>query len=307
MRRIARVLALCLALAALPAAAGAHELFDHQAPQLGPQPSPVTQAQQGPATAKWEFVRSIATGNPQTDVDFFTRGGNTFASVGTLGVAPNGGGQTIVQLTDGNTVNPRVVSQAPTASCITNEAAALGLQHDVEATPKGGAILSTFNPFAANGEAQIIVDATDAQGRCHDQERFGGISQIGLTDKRGGLEIIDVTDPANPKEIGLTSHIGEAHTVNIDPKRPHIAYASTSDSVSVDATGKRANETSGFGLDGFEMVDLSSCMNFPAGTTLEQKRAACRPQVFRYRYPSLSMAQGHSNKGSIYGCHELEV
>jgi hypothetical protein len=41
---------------------------------------------------------------------------------------------------------------------------------------------------------------------------------------KGGLEIVDVTDPGAPREIGLTSHIGESHTVNVDPKRPHIAY-----------------------------------------------------------------------------------
>ena len=36
-----------------------------------------------------------------------------------------------------------------------------------------------------------------------------------------------MTDPDNPHELGLTSHIGESHTVNIDPKRPHIAYSVT--------------------------------------------------------------------------------
>jgi hypothetical protein len=309
MRLPARLSALAVAagLAALPAVAGAHELFDHAAPTLAPQPSPVTQAQSGPSTAKWEFVRSITTGNPHTDLDFFRSGGETYLSAGTLGVAPNGGGQTIVQLTDGDRIDPRVVSQAPTASCIANEAAALGLQHDVEASPKGGTILNTTNPSAAKGDAQIVVDATDAQGRCHDSQYFGGISQAGVRDKQGGLEIIDVTNPEKPVEIGLTSHIGEAHTVNIDPKRPHIAYAVTSDSVGVGADGKRANETSGFGLDGFEVVDLSSCMNFAAGTTVEQKRSSCRPQVFRYRYPDVKMALGHTNKSNIYGCHELEI
>ena len=116
-----------------------------------------------------------------------------------------------------------------------------------------------------------------------------------------------MTNPEAPVEIGLTSHIGESHTVNVDPKRPHIAYSVTSDSVSVNSEGKRANETSGLALDGFEVVDLSTCMNFPAGTTTEQKRAACRPQVFRYRYPTADMALGHTNKGTLYGCHELEV
>ncbi len=301
------LIALAAAVLAVPGVARAHDLFDHQPPSVTPPPLPVKQAQYGGPGAKWEFVDSVVTGNPQSDLDFFSSGGETFLSAGTLGVAPNGGGQTIVRLTDGERVDPEIVSQAPTASCVANEAAALGLQHDVEASPKGGTILNATNPRAARGDAQIIVDATDAQGRCHDSQFFGGVSQVGVADKRGGLEIIDVTDPENPVEIGLTSHIGEAHTVNIDPKRPHIAYAVTSDSVSVSSDGKRSNETGGFALDGFEVVDMSSCMNFPPGTTIAQKRASCRPQVFRYRYPDVTMAQGHTNKSTIYGCHELEI
>jgi hypothetical protein len=300
--------ALAAALVLPSAVALAHELFDHASPSLAPRPGPTTSGfQSGGDGAKWEFVTSITTGNPHSDIDFFRSGGNTFLSAGTLGVAPNGGGQTIIQLTNGDKVEPKFVSQANTASCVSNEAAALGLQHDVEASPKGGTILNTFNPDAPDRDAQIIVDATDANGRCHDQQRFGGDGLVGLVnDKQGGLEIIDVTDPAAPKEIGLTSHVGEAHTVNIDPKRPHIAYAVTSDGVTVSG-GKRANETSGFDVDGFEVVDMSSCMNFPAGTSVAAKREACRPQVFRYRYPDLSMAHGFVNKGTVYGCHELEV
>jgi len=33
----------------------------------------------------------------RTDLDFFTRGGNTYASVGTLGQGNNRGGQTIAR------------------------------------------------------------------------------------------------------------------------------------------------------------------------------------------------------------------
>jgi hypothetical protein len=309
MRPFARtwIIAVAAVVVALPGVAGAHQLFDHAPPALAPPPAPVKQAQFGGQDAKWEFVDSIVTGNPHTDLDFFTSGGETFLSAGTLGVAPNGGGQTIVQLSDGERIDPKLVAQAPTASCVANEAAALGLQHDVEASPKGGTLLNAKNRWAVSGDAQIVVDATDAQGRCHDSQFFGGVSQAGVSDKRGGLEIIDVTDPENPVEIGLTSHIGEAHTVNIDPKRPHIAYAVTSDSVSVSSDGKRSNETGGYALDGFEVVDMSSCMNFPDGTTVAEKRASCRPEVFRYRYPDVKMAQGHTNKGSIYGCHELEI
>ncbi|HEX2086289.1 MAG TPA: hypothetical protein VHF89_11450, partial [Solirubrobacteraceae bacterium] len=263
----------------------------------------------GPETADWEFVTSIATGNPHTDLDFFTNNGDTYAAVGTLGVAPNGGGQTIVQLTDGEEIRPRFVSQAPTASCVANEAAALGLQHDAEASPKGGQILNSFNPYAHPGDAQVVVDATDAQGRCHDQMRFGGVTQVGFRDKQGGLEIIDVTNPSEPREIGLTSHVGESHTVNIDPKRPHIAYSVTSDSTGVSDDGIRANEaedSTSFALDGFELVDMSSCMNFAENTSVTVKRQRCRPQVFRYRWPSVAMSRGTMG-GSIYGCHELEV
>ena len=304
------LMAIAILLAAVPGIALAHELLDHPAPSVTPRPAPTTQgATQGGEGATWEFVTSIATGNPHTDLDFFRNNGDIYAAAGTLGVSPNGGGQTIVQLTDGEEVRPRFVSQVPTAACISNEAAALSLQHDVEASPKGGQILNSFNPFALQQDARVIVDATDAQGRCHDQMMFGGVSQIGLRDKQGGLEIIDVSNPGEPREIGLTSHIGEAHTVNVDPKRPHIAYAVTSDSTSVNAEGVRANEAESprsFALDGFEVVDMSSCMNVPEDTSVTAKRNACRPQVFRYRWPSVAMSRGTMG-GAIYGCHELEV
>jgi hypothetical protein len=241
--------------------------------------------------AKWKLVTTFPTGNPHTDLDFFTWGGDTYASVGTLAVGPNAGGQTIVQLTRSGRVEPRLVAGHPSASCLSNPSAALGLQHDVEATPKA--------------DAQLLIDATDAAGRCHDQGA-AGVSGA----PRGGLELVDVTNVIDPVEIGLTSHAGEAHTVNVDPKRPHIAYAVTSDAVTVTG-GKRQNEVPGssdrWDLDGFEVVDLSSCMNFPAGTSVDLKRMLCRPQVYRYRYPTLEMSLGHTFKGSIYGCHELEI
>jgi len=307
-RAFGAMLALTLALA-LPA--GAHaghglKLLDHPAPGFNPQSPPSSTVNSGGPGAKWKLIETIATGNPHTDLDFFTKGGETYASVGTLAIGPNAGGQTIVQLTRDGKVDPGFVSSQPSAACISNPSAALGLQHDVEATPKGGAVLNTPNPFAVRTETQLLIDATDGRGRCHDQGTFG-ISGAPL----GGLEIIDVSDLADPVEIGLTSHIGQAHTVNIDPKRPHIAYAVTSDAVSVNEAGQRQNEVEGsadrFDLDGFEVVDLSSCMNFPAGTSLEAKRAACRPVVYRYRYPTAEMALGHTEKNAVYGCHELEL
>jgi hypothetical protein len=302
MRPGVRVALAGLAVACLAAPMAHAHLLDHAAPPFGSPTAPPQIASSGGPGAKWEFLATIPTGNPHTDLDFFTRGGETYASVGTLGVGPNGGGQTIVQLTQAGRVAPKLAANFPSASCISNPAAATGLQHDVEAAPKGNAILNTDVLRADRRDTQVILDATDAEGRCHDQG-LGGLANA----PQGGLEIVDVTDPTKPAAIGLTSHIGEAHTVNVDPKRPHIAYAVTSDGVTVDAQGKRANETSGFALDGFEVVDLSSCLNFPAGTSLEAKRAACRPQVFRYRYPTTDIGLGHTNKGTLYACHELEV
>src|SRR5918992_3456188 len=145
----------------LPATVGAH-LLDHAPPSFNPQAPPGQEFTSGGEDAEWELVATLPTGNPHTDLDFFTRGGNIYASAGTLGNGPNAGGQTIAQLTDGSEVAPRIVSSHPSASCLSNPEAALGLQHDVEASPKGGTILNTFNPAASTGEAQILVDATDA-------------------------------------------------------------------------------------------------------------------------------------------------
>jgi hypothetical protein len=293
-------------LLALPASAvaghGLDKLLDHPAP-LAPAPAQANPAFQAQPAGAWQLLGSIPTGNPHSDLDFFTQGGNTFASVGTLATGPNRGGQTIVQLTTGDAITPKIVGAAPTASCFSSPVETLSLQHDVEATPKGKAILNTFNPLVDARDAQLIVDATDGAGRCHDQGTLGVQSA-----PNGGLEIIDVTNPAQPATIGLTSHIGEAHTVNIDPKRPHIAYAVTSDQVTVNAQGVRSNETgTSKNLDGFEVVDLSSCMNFPADTSVEVKRTSCNPQVFRYRYPTPQIGLGHTDRANIFGCHELEV
>jgi hypothetical protein len=321
--------------AAMPGAAVAHDKFDHPAPGDQPVTVPLTSAiNSGGPDAEWEPVATIPTGNPHTDLEFFTQtveGGSveTFASVGTLAVGANAGGQSIVQLTETDeegvqTVDPSFFSSHPSATCISDYSRALGLQHDVEATPKGDTINNGSYLPQETADAQLIIDATDASGRCHDQGDLGLVAV-----PRGGLELVDVTTLTDPVEIGLTSHIGQSHTVNVDPKRPHIAYSVTSDSVSVsvdaddlDGDGDteeliRENEdpedTDRFDLDGFEMVDMSSCMNvndrstFAADAEVDVKREGCRPEVFRYRYPTLDMSLGHTNFSQIFGCHELEV
>jgi hypothetical protein len=308
-RKLIAVVAGAAALALPTAAYGGHGLMllYHPTQSFAPALPLSSTVNSGPPSAKWELIDTIPTGNPLTDIDFFTDQGNTYASVGTLAVGPNEGGQSIVQLTSGGAVDPTFVAGHPSATCISEPSQALGLQHDVEASPKGGAILNTSVPAAVRTDTQLLIDATDNPGRCHDQGSAGGLTGA----PQGGLEIIDVTNPGAPVEIGLTSHIGEAHTVNVDPKRPHIAYSVTSDSVNLNPDGSRQNEdpadSERFNLDGFEVVDLSSCMNFPAGASIDEKRTACRPQVYRYRYPSPDIALGHTLQNHIYACHELEV
>ena len=299
-RRLIPVAAAAL-LAAVALPANAH-LLDHPAPEFQSPSEPLSTAvNAGGENAEWELVTSIPTGNPHSDLDFFTHKGDTYASVGTLAAGPNAGGQTILRLTEGGEVKPSYVTGHPSASCVSTTTSATGLQHDVEATPKGSALPQQINPHIVTGDAQLLVESSDGEGRCHDQGAFGQNAPL------GGLEIIDITDPAAPKEIALTVHIGEAHTVNVDPKRPHIAFDVTQDGVTIKEDGTRSNETgTSTALDGFEVVDMSSCMNFPAGTPIQAKRAACRPEVYRYRYPDPAIARSHTYP-ALQGCHELEI
>jgi hypothetical protein len=304
-----RLLLAVLLFALVPFAVAQAHLLDHPVPtETGTAPPLSTEFNSGGENAEWELLATIPTFNPHSDLDFFQQKGVTYASVGNLGIGPNGGGQVIFRMTDEKgEVDPAFVSNHPSASCLSDPSASLGLQHDVEATPKASTIQNTEVQDQNTQDTKLLLDATDAVGRCHDQ---GAIAQNA---PRGGLEIIDVSDVENPKEIGLTSHIGQAHTVNVDPRRPHIAYVVSSDQVGVNANGERANETgAGRALDGFEIVDLRTCLEAPLGTipkfaSLADKRNLCRPEVYRYRYPAANIALGHTNRGAIFGCHELEV
>ncbi len=311
MSRRSALVAILAAMVALPTAGVAHEL-DHLAPSFtDPAAPPTANFNSGGQGAEWELLDTLVTGNPHSDLDYFTQGGETYVSVGLLGSSANGGGQSIAQLTNKGKVEPKLISQHPSASCVGAPTGVTGLQHDVEATPKGDVIFNTDVLEANRSDAQLLLDASDAPGRCHDS---GDLGLVGAG--RGGLEIIDVTDPASPVEIALTSHIGQSHTVNVDPRRPHIAYSVTSDGVSVDEDGKRGNETTEQNnLDGFEVVNLRSCLEAPLGTIPPgteplAKRALCKPEVYRFRYPSAAIGRGHSvneTGAGVYGCHELEL
>ncbi len=299
----------CIAALVMLGAVGtalAHEL-DHPAPGFAPAAPLSSSINAGGSEdgdpAEWELVASIPTGNPHTDLDFFTIDGIHYASVGTLAAGPNAAGQTIVQLTneDGE-VEPAWISGHPLPPVPASRPESRGSSTTRRRRPRARRMLQFPNPFVDTRDTQIIVDATDAPGRCHDQ------GELGLSDTRqGGLEIIDVSDPAAPTEIGLTSHAGEAHTVNIDPKRPHIAFVSSSDDVGYNEQGVRANESgTSTAMDGIEVVDMSSCMNFPEGANRQFKIDACNPEVYRYRWPTVDFARS-STVRTVSACHELEI
>ena len=104
MRKV-RVAALAFAtFFALTGTASSHE-FDHFSPG-GAATVPGTTAVSGGPGATWEFLATIPTGNPHTDLDFFTQRGETYASVGTLAAGGNDAGQTIVKLTQNGNVTP---------------------------------------------------------------------------------------------------------------------------------------------------------------------------------------------------------
>ena len=295
----------CVAVAATLGAVGtalAHDL-DHAPPTFSEAAPLSTGVNAGGENAEWELVTTIPTGNPHSDLDFFTSGGATYASVGTLAAGPNAAGQTIIQLTnEEGEVDPHYVTGHPSATCPGIATGVTGLQHDAEAAPKGNALVQFPNPHVDTRDTQIVVDATDATGRCHDQ---GTLAVQGTT--QGGLEIIDVTDPTAPTEIGLTSHVGQAHTVNIDPKRPHIAFVSSSDAVNYDEEGVRANdEGTSNSMDGIEVVDMSSCMNFPEGANRQFKIDSCNPDVYRFRWPTVDFARSSTFRATA-ACHELEI
>ena len=71
--------ALCAAVILPTTASAGHGLgrsLDHEPPAFAA-PLTVPLAQSGGPGARWEFVATFATGDPHTDLDFFTQKGET--------------------------------------------------------------------------------------------------------------------------------------------------------------------------------------------------------------------------------------
>lgn len=227
----------------------------------------------------WEHLANFRGGASNaltgggTDLEFFTPPGSKdiYGAFGTLGQDDAGSiGQRIVQLTRGGNVAPRWVADHGSAHCTTQNTSITGLQHDSQ--------------IAARDKVRLLTDTTDASGRCHDS---GG----------GGIEIVDVTKIADPKfeprEAHLVRFAGFSHTHTVDGERPWIVYNSSSD------------------FDGrpwIDVMDISSCFGSPRWT-LAQRRAACRPLVYRIPFRPEWTQQRDQNTGQLEpgsaACHDI--
>jgi hypothetical protein len=250
-RSLSLLTAGCLALVAPGTAWGDHTAPTSPLSPVAPQPA------EGAVTAgegEWQHLANLGP-MMGSDLEFFRRDGVTYVAAGTLGQGPGPGfvGQRIVQLTDagGEVTEPTVVADHGSAQCDANTAIT-GLQHDVQAVPQA--------------QTELLVDTTDAVGRCHDTPG-------------GGMELIDVSglgeDGFEVREIALIRFNGTSHTVTADVDTPGILYNNGSEFGPAGSTGPALAWT--------DVVDARSCLGL-AGKTLEQKRAACRPQVYRFPY-----------------------
>lgn len=220
----------------------------------------------------WEFIRNFPA-NPGSDLKVFKKMGRLYASTGTLGQADQEHvGQRIIQLINvKGELKPRWIADHGAAHCPTaNPSGTTGLQHDVQVTPHR-------NPM-------LLIDTTDATGRCHDPAG-------------GGLEIVDISKihkkKFKPREIHLTRHAGTSHTVTTDATRPWILYNNASQSA---------------GMPWIDVLDIRSCMNKKL-KTLAAKRKACRPEVFRIQLlPEWTQridANGERIEGTESSCHDI--
>jgi hypothetical protein len=234
---------------------------------------------------RWNFISNLGP-MQGTDLEFFKKKGIDYVSVGTLGQAPSGTpafvGQRIVQLTDtaGGEVKPKVVADHGSSRCDANSSAT-GLQHDVQAVPAV--------------ETELLIDTTDAVGRCHDTPG-------------GGLEFIDISDLGKegfePREIALMRFNGQSHTVTADQDRPGILYNNPAEFGS--ATGDIGTGEELPALSLIDVIDARSCLGL-AGKTLEQKRALCKPVTYRIDYKNAVSAKllpnGKLDEPSA--CHDI--
>lgn len=223
--------------------------------------------------ANFPGLASPALTGGGTDLEFFSPAGSSdvWGAFGTLGQDEAGSvGQRLIRLTQDGEVAPKWVADHGSAHCATSNTSVTGLQHDTQVSQVKG--------------VSLLTDTTDATGRCHDS---GG----------GGIEIVDVTKIPSatfkPREVHLVRFPGFSHTNTVDADRPWIVYSSSSDFD---------------GRNWIDVMDMSSCYG-KASWSLAQRRAACRPSVYRIQLQPEWTQQRDQNTGQLEPgsatCHDI--
>lgn len=223
--------------------------------------------------ANFPGLASPALTGGGTDLEFFSPADSTdvFGAFGTLGQDDVGSiGQRILQLTRDGRVEPRWVADHGSAHCATSSTSVTGLQHDTQVAKLNG--------------VSLLLDTTDAVGRCHDS---GG----------GGLEIVDLTKVATPtskpREVHLVRFPGFSHTSTVDGRYPWIVYSSSSDFD---------------GRNWIDVMDMRSCFG-KSTATLASRRTDCRPNIYRIQLQPQWTQQRDQNTGQLEPgsatCHDI--
>ncbi|MFN2590489.1 MAG: hypothetical protein ABR518_06940, partial [Actinomycetota bacterium] len=231
-------------------------------------------------TGDWEFITNYplgpaALGPLGVDASFVRRGNRVYAVVSstTLGLR-------IFDITDPDT--PVWVADYGSATlCPTAGGEGFVAKGgDALALPSGWENDSVVNQAdldgvighgKVRGDGTLAVIGTDAGGRCHDPSY-------------GGMELVDISDPAHPALLWLTRQTGENHNTSFDPFH-NVLYVNNSD----------------IGENNFiDILDLNGCK-----TRAQGGNGRCRVEEARYQFPpGLAAAR---DGGGDSGCHDITV
>jgi hypothetical protein len=240
--------------------------------------NPVAQPLEGPPTIQkgpWTFLANFPAGVGEekplgVDVEMFTRqledGLHRYVIMSTTTM-----GFSIFDVTDPEV--PIRVADYGAAVCGTESQAeqmmaVLAGGHDFDENSTAfGTVHGWENDVQVTPNGKIAILGTDAAGRCHDPVW-------------GGMEIVDISDPATPSLLGLVRLQGESHNTTIDLDRPWLAYNSNSD------TG---------GNNMTDIVDFKSCLDLDP--------ALCLPEVSRYQFKDADTSGTETPAPSA--CHDI--
>lgn len=208
-------------------------------------------------SGEWRFVANFPMGPGTvaplgTDVERFVRGGKIHTIVGSMTLGFRVFRYDLLSLTS----RPVPVSDYSSAfGCPNATPEALianKVEGDEDLSDAIGAVSGWQDDVQVNADGTLVSLATDADGRCHDPAG-------------GGVELVDISNLADPTLFHLVRNFGEAHNTTID-KRRGLIYISSSDTQ----------------LNAIDIVDFRSCV--PPATD-PVRFAACRPKMVRFQFP----------------------